>query len=95
MWDFTTFVTNQFISSYWARKWAEQCEAAEDQGYVLIDHHFENSSWDQDAEILTFDQLVVRQKVDGQLFVYGMEGIQQANEDYLSRNWFSTVGRMA
>lgn len=94
MWDFMSCVDVRPASAYWATKWEDECEQMEEQGYALIDYHFENQFWDDDAGESTFDRLVVREIADRTIHIYGMDDIQQANADYMSRKWFSTISRM-
>ena len=95
MWDFMSFVGNEFSSAYWADAWAQECKSMEDQGFVLIDHRFDGWDWDHNADIPTFDRLLVRTIPNGTIFTYEISEIQQANADYVSRKWFSTIGQMA
>jgi hypothetical protein len=94
MWDFMTCVLVQPASPYWADRWNVECAAMQADGSVLIEHHFENWFWDHDADLPTFDRLVVREIAERKVFAYGMDDIQKANADYLDRNWFSTIARM-
>lgn len=94
MWDFMNCVDVEHANPYWASKWDEECKEMEDQGYTLIYHHFENKFSDEDAEVSTFSRLVVREIASKTLYIYGMDDIQQANADYPSRKWFSTVAQM-